>query len=167
MASIADHSTLCPYCDSPLPSSPSLTLQRLLKKTFAKSRPDSRPWNIYGRKAPFAVYISVCQRHNFETEVLPEAEEKGWPKAIDWDALRERVDDMREVLQELIEDRVIPKAEDEGEWCLDPDVDKGEEMRRDACIFWTEILEEVRAKGAKVVAGFQGQFASFEKVQLG
>lgn len=35
------------------------------------------------------------------------------------------------------------------------------------CVFWREIMKEVKAKGSKAVSGIQNQFASFEKTQPG
>ncbi|KAK0491856.1 restriction of telomere capping protein 4, partial [Armillaria luteobubalina] len=34
-------------------------------------------------------------------------------------------------------------------------------------IFWTEIMEEVKAKGSRAIAGVKNQFATFEKTQPG
>ncbi|THU92950.1 hypothetical protein K435DRAFT_607523, partial [Dendrothele bispora CBS 962.96] len=94
--------TLCPYCDAPLPESPSPLLLRLLEQTAAKSVRAPRPRNPLGRKAALGIYVTVCQRHRFESEVLPEAEKKGWPKDINWKAIEGRVKNMREDLQALL-----------------------------------------------------------------
>lgn len=152
-----DPRTLCPYCDSPLPSSPTPLLNRLLASTFEKSYRQARPANPLGRKAPFAVFIAVCQRHRFESQILPEAELKGWPKSIDWAELGKRVERMKRTLHALIIDSQV-------------DEDYGvilEDTPRMKCVFWKEVMGEVKQKGARAVAGVRGQFASFEKTQPG
>ncbi|TFK69325.1 hypothetical protein BDN72DRAFT_619972 [Pluteus cervinus] len=149
-----DPRTLCPYCDYALPSSPTPLLQKLLAETKQRSRSDARPANPLGRKAPLAVFINVCQRHNFESQILPEAEAKGWPKTIDWSALRNRIQEMREHLHDLIVDVVDPDMED-GLGC------------RSHCIFWKEVMAEVKIQGSRAATGVKGQFANFEKAQPG
>ncbi|KAG6866036.1 hypothetical protein C0993_007678 [Termitomyces sp. T159_Od127] len=99
-----DPKTLCPYCDTPLPSEPTSQLKRLLDTAAKKSRPEPRPGNRLGRTAPFTVYLAVCQRHRFESQMLPEAERKGWPKAINWSKLGKRVRKMKGALRAIIED---------------------------------------------------------------
>src|ERR1700761_9758738 len=103
-----DPKTLCPYCDTPLPSQPTPLLVRLLEQTFKKSYRDPRPTNPLGRKAPIGAFITVCQRHRFESETLPEAEARGWPKSIDWESLRGRVLAMQQDLRRILTDRGDP-----------------------------------------------------------
>ncbi|KAF4569831.1 hypothetical protein EYR40_008811 [Pleurotus pulmonarius] len=150
----ADPKTLCPYCDMPLPSSPTPLLQYLLSPDYtplySKSDPDPRPGNRLGRTAPLSAFISVCQRHRFESEMLPEAERKRWPKEIDWQALASRVTNMKHIVQELILDT--------------PGVVDGP---REQCVFWTEVVKEYREKGSRAVTGVRGQFENFEKTQPG
>ncbi|KAG6861259.1 hypothetical protein C0995_002067 [Termitomyces sp. Mi166 len=150
-----DPKTLCPYCDTPLPSQPTSQLKRLLASAAKKSCPEPRPGNHLGRTAPFTTYIAVCQRHRFESQMLPEAERKGWPKTIDWSELGKRVRKMKGALRAIIEGN----GED--------DCDEEESRPRARCVFWKEALEEVRLKGTRAVAGVRGQFASFEKMQPG
>ncbi|KAF8989042.1 hypothetical protein BDZ89DRAFT_897946, partial [Hymenopellis radicata] len=82
---------LCPYCDDPLPPKPTLLLRNLLGTMAKKSRPSARPTNPMGRKAPLEAFIALCQRHRFESQILPDAESKGWPKEIAFDKLEKRV----------------------------------------------------------------------------
>lgn len=153
-----DPKTLCPYCDTPLPTSPTPLLQSLLAKVSKKSSRDPRPANPLGRKAPLATFIAVCQRHRFESQILPEAEQKGWPKTIDWAKVGGRVEAMRDSLQTLINDR---DDNDGGEffWATGGP--------RSKCVFWRDVLSEVKQKGSRAVAGVRGQFANFEKTQPG
>jgi hypothetical protein len=154
-----DPRTLCPYCDSPLPSSPTPTFTGLLTRSFKhkSSHLDPRPTNPLGRRAPLAVFITVCQRHRFENEVLPEAEKRGWPKSIEWGGVRGRVERMKGFLQALIRNRYEDDEDDNGK----------RKSPRSMSIFWQEIIREVENKGSRAVAGVQGQFASFEKTQPG
>ncbi|PBK65910.1 hypothetical protein ARMSODRAFT_1087149 [Armillaria solidipes] len=140
-----DPKTLCPYCDTRLPDRPTPLLRRLLANIAKKSRPSPRPTNPLGRKAPLEAFIALCQRHRFESVTLPEAERNGWPKEIAWVKLEGRVQKMKRELNALISD---PNA-------------------RSSSIFWAEIMEEVKAKGSRAVAGVKNQFATFEKTQPG
>ncbi|KAK0238524.1 RTC4-like domain-containing protein [Armillaria nabsnona] len=140
-----DPKTLCPYCDTRLPDRPTPLLRRLLANIAKKSRPNPRPTNPLGRKAPLEAFIALCQRHRFESVTLPEAERNGWPKEIAWVKLEGRVQKMKRELNALISD---PNA-------------------RSSSIFWAEIMEEVKAKGSRAVAGVKNQFATFEKAQPG
>ncbi|KAK0444835.1 RTC4-like domain-containing protein, partial [Armillaria borealis] len=140
-----DPKTLCPYCDTRLPDRPTPLLRRLLANIAKKSRPSPRPTNPLGRKAPLEAFIALCQRHRFESVTLPEAERNGWPKEIAWVKLEGRVQKMKRELNALISD---PNA-------------------RSGSIFWAEIMEEVKAKGSRAVAGVKNQFATFEKTQPG
>ena len=175
-----DPRTLCPYCDSPLPNSPTSLLTRLLVTTATKSSPDPRLTNPLGRKAPFTVFIAVCQRHRFESEILPEAEHKGWPKEIEWTKLGERVGKLRGKLKALVDDVGGDsqgcgdnEGQDEDSLFTDDegrshgDFARRESSPRSSCVFWREVMAEVKMKGSRAVAGVRGQFASFEKTQPG
>src|ERR1700722_24085 len=159
-----DPKTLCPYCDARLPSSPTPTFTSLLSNAIKhkSSYLDPRPTNPLGRRAPLTVFISVCQRHRFESEILPVAEEKGWPKSIEWGEMRGRVERMKEALHALIHDASSSRSangpDEDGNGSLGP---------RSRSVFWREVIKEVEKKGSRVVAGVQGQFANFEKTQPG
>ncbi|TFL02043.1 RTC4-like domain-containing protein, partial [Pterulicium gracile] len=137
---------LCPFCDTPLPSTPTPTLSRLLSRTSSQARKDPRPGNPHGLKASLTIYAVFCQRHQFESTILPKAEAKGWPKSIDWDALAERIMQMDRELKQV--------------------VDRGAE-RDDSSIFWRELAADIRNKGSLVVGGLGEQFANFQKTQPG
>ncbi|KAF9038233.1 RTC4-like domain-containing protein [Panaeolus papilionaceus] len=167
VANIADPKTLCPYCDTPLPSNPSPLLLRLLAATKEKSSRDPRPSNALGRKAPLGIFIVVCQRHQFESQILPEAELKGWPKSIDWKRLGSRVRKMKPQLQALINDADSSTNNDDWDIIYSNSLSKTKRTPRSRCIFWQEIIEEVKTKGTRSVTGVRGQFANFEKAQPG
>lgn len=172
-----DPHTLCPYCDTLLPSSPSPILINILAATRKKSTRDPRPSNPLGLKAPLAIFIVACQRHKFESQILPEAERKGWPKTIQWTKLGARVEGMKDDLQALIED---PGGENR-DVDLDEGIDEVERLFRNdshgdgtrqkgpkaRSIFWAEVMDEVKKKGSRAVVGVRGQFANFEKTQPG
>lgn len=159
--------TLCPFCDSKLPSSPTPLLQRLIADLVRNSTPDKRPTNPLGRKAPMNTYLSMCQRHDFERKLLPQAEKKGWPKEIEWSKIEGRIRKMEQELRELIDD---------GDSSLHVEVtnanieDKGiysASGPRARCIFWRELMQEVKAKGASKATAVGNQFATFDKSQPG
>ncbi|KAJ7030004.1 RTC4-like domain-containing protein [Mycena alexandri] len=163
-----DPKTLCPYCDTPLPAQPTPLLTRLLEQTFKKSYRDARPSNPLGRKAPMGVFVTVCQRHRFESETLPEAEARGWPKFIDWAGLTGRVLAMRGALEGILADPgdpIVYGNDNDGEQKVGSQPGKrGPRMR---CLFWKDLVMELKTKGSKGVKGVQGQFANFEKTQPG
>lgn len=169
-----DPQSLCPYCDTPLPTNPSAHLLNLLASIKKASKPDPRPSNPLGVKAPMSVFVSACQRHRFESQILPEAERKGWPKEINWKAVAERIFKMKSALKALIDDpgnmvkgdvNVADNKEDERK--MPYDKEKRNNGPKEDSIFWTEVMEEIKRKGSKAVAGVRGQFETFEKVQPG
>ncbi|KAJ6467946.1 RTC4-like domain-containing protein, partial [Mycena vulgaris] len=90
----------------------------------------------------------VCHRHALESETIPEAEAQGWPTNINWEALKVRVLEMENDLEQILADRVR----------------KTPRMR---CIFWEDLLRALKAEGPKSVKGLQAQFTNFEKTQPG
>lgn len=169
MSHSTDPSTLCPYCDSLLPSSPTPLLTRLLTSTAAKSYPDPRPSNPLGRKAPSAVFIGVCQRHRFESETLPEGERRGWPKVIKWKDLGGRIEGMKDELAALIADgkNDVEMSNSGNKGKQHDESEETEGGPRSRSVFWQEVMEDVKKKGSRAVAGVRGQFANFEKSQPG
>lgn len=133
-----DPATLCPFCDMPLPSEPSLILSDMLQRLQKSSRPDPRPTNALGRKAPFASYIDLCQRHQFETTLLPEARRRGWPINIDFEALPRRIQALKNKLTLYI-------------------------GSKESSRFWWEIQSDIETKGAGKALGINGQFDTFDR----
>ncbi|KAG1776575.1 RTC4-like domain-containing protein [Suillus placidus] len=157
---VVDPSTVCPYCDEPLPRNPTPQLKNLLATAKRKSYPDPRPRNSRGLKAPLGIYISACQRHHFETHSLPEAMEKGWPQSIDFKKVPKRVERMKGALEAIITDTDIYSDNEDS---VDDDA-RGPRARSD---FWREIKKQIKKQGSRTVTGVKGQFASFEKTQPG
>ncbi|EIN09450.1 hypothetical protein PUNSTDRAFT_143007 [Punctularia strigosozonata HHB-11173 SS5] len=145
-----DPSTLCPYCDGPLPTNPTSQLISLLDAAARRSHPDPRPTNPLGRKAPVSSYIAACQRHKFESLWLPTAQRKGWPTQIDFKDAARRIRLFKDAFQRLLDD-----SENEENSC------------RSRCIFWREAVDEIRKKGSRAAAGVGGQLGNFEKTQPG
>jgi hypothetical protein len=157
---LVDLSTLCPYCDEPLPCNPTPQLNDLLATAKQQSYGDPRPQNPFGLKAPLAIYISACQRHRFETHLLPEALEKGWPQSIDFKEVPKRVESMKSALEDLIID-----VDD----CNDNESSVYDDTRspRSRSIFWRELKKEIQKQGSRTTTGVKGQFSTFEKTQPG
>ncbi|KAJ3839429.1 RTC4-like domain-containing protein [Lentinula raphanica] len=165
-----DANTLCPYCDEPLPPSPTPHLKNLLVTTAKKSVRAPRPTNPMGRKAAVTLFIIVCQRHRFESKILPEAETKGWPKSIEWDQIHNRVMRMRAHLEALMENLWVESLT--GDSLVDGDddlsgVSSQRSRARDQCFFWKEIMEEIKEKGTRATANVKSQFANFQNAQPG
>ncbi|OAX33804.1 hypothetical protein K503DRAFT_725367 [Rhizopogon vinicolor AM-OR11-026] len=157
---VVDPSTVCPYCDEPLPHNPTPQLKTLLATAKRKSHADPRPRNPCGLKAPLGVYISACQRHHFETHILPEAIENGWPQSINFKKVPKRVEGMKGALEAIIAD-ADKCNEDEDSGDVDP------RDLRIGSFFWREVKKEIKKQGSRTVTGVKGQFTSFEKTQPG
>jgi len=158
----------------PLPTAPSVHLLSLLVSTRKKSKPDPRPSNPLGLKAPMSVFVTACQRHRFESQILPEAERKGWPKTVDWKAVANRVLNMKAALEALVNDSgdmakgaIRDAGREEDEWEVPYGRRKRKNGPKESSIFWNEVMEEVKQKGSRAVAGVRGQFENFEKAQPG
>lgn len=123
-----------------------------------------------------AAFVTVCQRHRFESQILPEAEKKGWPKTIEWNKVANRVMRMKNVLRTIIEDpgdNDVGRTEEvEDDWEVPHGNKRTSKFRKQKgpkanSIFWNEVIQEIKAKGSRAVAGVRGQFANFEKAQPG
>lgn len=137
-----DPSTLCPYCDESFPSDPSPLLKSMLRRVRSMSYSDPRPCNPLGLKAPLAAFVALCQRHGFESHLLPKAKANGWPIRIDFAALPRRLGEIKVQLAKVI-------------------------LNKGMSEFWQEIGHEIGKKGTRMVMGVKGQFGSFEKSQPG
>jgi len=70
-------------------------------------------------------------------------------------------------LQELIDDADSPlQVEVTNANVEDEDIYSANGPRA-RCIFWRELMKEVKAKGASKAAGVRNQFATFDKSQPG
>lgn len=143
-----DSSLLCPFCDTPLPPKPSLTLLNLIATTSRKAYPDPRPINPGGLTASLNVFVPLCQLHEFERLQIPLAKERGWPGPGDiaWEEVQGRIKAMKTALQD-----VIAKG-----------MDSNGSSR-----FWKEIGEEIKRVGSRAAVGVSGQFANFDRCQPG
>jgi len=114
--------------------------------------------------------MSVCQRHQFESQVLPKAEKEGWPQAIKWDKVGGRVFRMKAVLKALIEDPGDEFIDDDGWEVLfsrQTESEKKKKGPKASNIFWTDVIDEVKKKGLRAVSGVREQFSNFEQTQPG
>lgn len=179
-----DPSTLCPWCDDPLPAAPSPLLLSLIATVRRKSSRDPRPTNPEGLWASPTVYAQVCARHAFEDEHIPMAEANGWPTRIQWSELGARIARRKEQLQAIIDDLdedFLPGRQKLEERLPEDDVTdndsagdedhEDEELQkarpRKGSVFWKEVVKNVRKEGSKKASGVRGQFSSFEKTQPG
>ncbi|KAJ7222754.1 hypothetical protein B0H12DRAFT_1241061 [Mycena haematopus] len=87
-----DPATLCPFCDEPLPTSPSTELLELAAKLRDISTPDPIPGN-QGHRKPTSItqVLGYCEMHTIERKVLPQAIAGGWLFQPNFDDLFDRV----------------------------------------------------------------------------
>lgn len=156
---------LCPYCDRVLPVFPTPTLVRMLGNIVSKSTADARPTNPMGRKASLTLYAEACQRHTFESQQLPKALGNGWPINIDWVELKDRVQSMKRDLESILLDPGVPIDYGHSKELADPIA--GPPGPRMQCVFWQELIKELRESGSRQVTGTAGQLSSFENIRPG
>lgn len=93
MEQLESEKRLCPFCDQPLPISPSQKLLTMQKRLESLSTLDPLPDNPLHRRCQggFTTYIDFCALHNFEAEELPNATSNGWLLNPDFKTLYDRV----------------------------------------------------------------------------
>lgn len=153
-----DPTTLCPYCDCVLPTSPSPTLLDMLQTAHLKSQADPRPSNPLARFAPMTVYVDLCHKHQFETRILPEAQAQGWPTQICWPDLQGRIEARESIFQALLDDYNQSSPTEVGVSPQGP---------RSQSIFWRELMHAIHKNGFNKVQGVQGQLSMFKGIQPG
>lgn len=104
--------------------------------------------------------MTVCQRHRFESHQIPKAQAKGWPTKIDFGKVKPRVEILRSKLEALL----LEKSSDVDDQIL---LDEHEGKARDTCLFWAEMMKEVKSKGTRAMASSKGQFSNFKTLQPG
>ena len=139
---VRDKHTLCPFCDSRLPLSPSPVLKTMLERMEKISQPDPRPDNLDGRKGSMVAFMSLCARHRLENKLLPRAQLRGWPTEHNWEDLGLRINAIIPHLQAIVND--LGGA-------------------RKTCTFWIEATE----KGGGMIGSLEYQMRSFNKSQVG
>ncbi|KAI0685902.1 RTC4-like domain-containing protein [Cytidiella melzeri] len=172
-----DPSTLCPWCDEPLPPAPSPYLQNLIASARARSYKDPRVSNPQGLHAPATVFVNVCHRHEFEGHHFPLAQDKGWPVEIEWDGLAARVLRLQSKLQAIVDDvdedfepgkeRFDGGANDQEQGDAEDDGLLLDYRPRKGSLFWIDITRSVKRHGSSNAAGVRAQMANFSKSQPG
>ncbi|KAJ7121165.1 hypothetical protein C8R44DRAFT_787431 [Mycena epipterygia] len=101
---VLDPSTICIYCDALLPRDPSALLLSMYEEALPQSRPDVRPSNARGLIALLSVFSPICDRHQFERNVLPKASYEQWPIVIDFKDVETRLKAKKAMFDALIND---------------------------------------------------------------
>ncbi|KAK6993015.1 hypothetical protein R3P38DRAFT_3427809, partial [Favolaschia claudopus] len=98
-----DPTTLCAFCDQPLPADSSRRLLAMGKKLLSSSWPDPLPDNPLHRKLPtMSLAAAYCARHRFEHTELQTALLQGWPSDPDFQHLFQRVLNLATCLRGII-----------------------------------------------------------------
>ncbi|KPV74499.1 uncharacterized protein RHOBADRAFT_54311 [Rhodotorula graminis WP1] len=94
---LPDSSTLCPFCDTPLPDSPSPQL--LATRAALLRHPHDRRPTLRNKDAvrfPEGEHVvrtaAFCKMHVDERTIVPEGRARGYPTSIKWDELPRRID---------------------------------------------------------------------------
>ena len=168
-------SSICPWCDGPLPTNPSPKLLNLISEARSRSHPLPTKWNPFALSSPVASFTAVCQQHEKEVdqETHPEAYDPipgCWPHSIDWKTIPDRVRSFMDYLQRIIYDvdtqwadpcscqLTRPLEEDPEQLIIHP---------RTHSYFWKAITNDIIHFGHKYVWGIDGQTTTFERTQPG
>lgn len=100
-----DPTTLCAFCDRPLPAVQSEALCHLRERLHALSKPCPGPNNPLHRSAPISIYMTYCERHMAEQKLMPTALEEGWPLRPNFDTIFDRL------AQSCIELRAVSESD--------------------------------------------------------
>ena len=171
-----DPTTLCPWCDDPLPANPSEELQALMEAARDLSVAQPTKWNPLAMSGSVAVISAVCHRHERELdqELDPLAYNptlRGWPEIIDWKAIPHRVISMKDSLQRIADDV-------DEEWQRSPlskrHVKSLEEDSalltthpRTESFFWKAITNEIIVNGLRYVKDLDGQTEIYKRTKPG
>jgi len=141
---LVDPTTLCPFCDDPLPANPSTKLRSQLAYFRETCESEQRWGNSMGLTAPINVFVGFCALHTAETKVIPQGLRYGWPQEIDFKSVATRVRRLESKLRAVIED---------------PD-------GRGAA-FYGPLKEAAARYGIGAVTGSKGSWNSFKSVHAG
>ncbi|KAG1732374.1 RTC4-like domain-containing protein [Suillus lakei] len=146
---VVDPSTVCPYCDEPLPAQSDSTTEESLGDCEAQVI----------RRTHVLEILPVSDIISKRTPCLRLWRKDG-PQSIDFKKVPKRVERMKGALEAIITD-----ADDrsDNEDSVNDDA-RGPRARSD---FWREIKKQIKKQGSRIVTGVKGQFASFEKTQPG
>ncbi|KAH9824882.1 hypothetical protein DFH28DRAFT_878763 [Melampsora americana] len=78
---------LCPFCDEPLPATPSTKLVDLEATLLAMPNIRTRVGREGAMSLPFPQTAEFCHLHHAERETIPRGISRGWPTVIDFNGL--------------------------------------------------------------------------------
>ena len=163
-----DPKTLCPWCDEKLPSEPTPHLLNLIATARKSSYSDPRITNPLGLCGPPKMFITVCQRHRFESHHIPKAQRKGWPMRIEWNKLSKRVKSLSKRLKAIVDDVDEDFAPSSSRRAKSIECLESPDSRpRVGSVFWKDITKDVKKQGSRQTAGVKGQFDNFSRTQPG
>ncbi|KAF5347231.1 hypothetical protein D9757_014575 [Collybiopsis confluens] len=141
----------------PIVTSNYLKIPLHISENFSLAVPENLTLNLDpGRKAPVDVFVEVCSRHRLEKEMIPEAMARGWPIEIDWSLIPERVNSLKNHLEALLQNSGDTSGllSDGGN-------------AREKCVFWREVMDELREKRQGKLKSVDTQFLSLRRSQPG
>ncbi|TEB27479.1 hypothetical protein FA13DRAFT_1634593 [Coprinellus micaceus] len=95
---------VCPFCGEELPDLRSGSLEAKLEQLIEEAELDPTPENPHAMLLPFTRFISFCAQHLHEEKGLETARREGWPLEPDFDALPQRVRNLKPELEAILED---------------------------------------------------------------
>ncbi|KAH6871950.1 hypothetical protein BKA70DRAFT_1353538 [Coprinopsis sp. MPI-PUGE-AT-0042] len=102
---VAISGPLCPFCDGPLPESPTPKCQQMLAELKAMSTANPLPgYPDHRTGLRHDIYADFCARHRCEVTEVPVAAAAGWPTSIDFHLLGEHVRTLQPTISDILED---------------------------------------------------------------
>lgn len=100
-----DPATLCPFCDEPLPPSPSsqLLMRRIELESISSLDPLAENPGHH-RPPSYAVVQGYCEMHRVELTAYPQAKAEGWLMDPDFGQLFERVIALGRALRDILDE---------------------------------------------------------------
>jgi hypothetical protein len=152
------HVLRCPFCDDELTGdqfSPALLTILNSKGIQTKTVPAATLLNPFHRTSlsNFQVYQVFCNRHRLEETLLPLAKSSGWPLNPDFGSLRRRVEEAKDIIQDII--AVIQEEE------ADREPGTGGKY---ASLFYSEAMALCVAQNRR---GGQSNISDFDKQSAG
>lgn len=168
--------TLCPWCDDPLPTYPSLELRAQINQARHLSVSQPTLENPLARSLSIAALTSVCHLHEreLERELNPDMYDpppEGFPAFIDWSTLPERTislqDHLRRIIDDVDEQWRKPSARQRSVRRLREYPDQLMLHPRTESYFWKAITNDIIVHGLQYFETMSGQMNALNRTRPG
>ena len=118
------------------------------------------------------MFAGVCSAHELEKYDMVIAQAEGWPTEVDWRVFIERVIDLRDYLQRIIDDvdedwQPVQRGNSDHRdrrpisLPLAEDAQALADRPRKESVLWKSLMNDIACHGSLHVAGVLGQYENF------